>query len=249
MRRLRADVWLLELGWAAPLGSNAYLIDDAIDPETGERGEKRGESENEGEREGDVTLIDTGLRYSRRSLREELDAAGYTPADIDRVLLTHYDLDHTGGLDTVSVDCPVYLGERDIALIEGEWPLPIAHHKGLFHRFARRVFPLPKNIDLRSVRDGDSIGRFTAYHTPGHNPGHMVYIHDAGVAFLGDLVWGNDDGLTTPFWGDSYDMRRLRESVKRLARRCPSFEVLCLGHGTPFTENGDDKLQALAARL
>lgn len=239
MRRLRADVWLLELGWAAPLGSNAYLIDDGIDPETGDRGED----------DGTVTLIDTGPRYSRQSLSEELDAAGYTPSDIDRVLLTHYDLDHTGGLDRVSFDCPIYLGERDIALIEGERPLPLAHHKGLFHRFARRVFPLPEGIDLRSVRDGDSIGRFTAYHTPGHNPGHMVYIHDAGVAFLGDLVWESDGELTTPFWGDSYDMRQLHESVQKLARRCPSFDLVCIGHGTPFTEEGSDRLQALADRL
>ncbi|WP_248907080.1 MBL fold metallo-hydrolase [Halocatena marina] len=254
MRRLRADVWLLELGWAAPLGSNAYLIDDGIDPETGERSERMdsGTSDNErggGGDEGEVTLIDTGLRYSRRSLREELAAAGYEPADIDRVLLTHYDLDHTGGLDTISVDCPVYLGERDIALLEGERPLPLAHHKGLFHRFARRFFPLPADIDLRSVSDGERIGRFTAYHTPGHNPGHMVYIHDAGAAFLGDLVWENDGELTTPFWGDSYDMRRLRESVKKLARDSSSFDLICTGHGAPFTEDGHDKLQELADQL
>lgn len=237
MRRLRADVWLLELGWPAPLDANAYLIDDAIDPETDEEGD------------GDVTLIDAGLRYSRRSLRDELADAGYAPNDIDRVLLTHYDLDHTGGLDTVSLDCPVYIGARDIALIEDRRPIPLAHHKGLFHRFARSVFPLPDDIDRRSINDTDRIGRFTAYHTPGHNPGHMVYIHDAGVGFLGDLVWETDGELTTPFWGDSYDMRRLRESVIRLARRCPPFELACMGHGKPFTEDGSEKLQELADRL
>lgn len=237
MRRLRADVWLFELGWPAPLDANAYLIDDAIDPETGERGQ------------GDVTLVDTGLRYNRRSLRDELDDAGYAPSDIDRVLLTHYDLDHTGGLDTVSLDCPVYLGTRDIALIEDSSSVPLTHHKGLFHRFARSVFPLPDDIDLQSVSDTDTIGRFTAYDTPGHNPGHMVYIHDAGVGFLGDLVWESDGELTTPFWGDSYDMRRLRESVIRLADRCPPFELACMGHGAPFTENGSERLQELADRL
>lgn len=237
MRRLRADVWLLNLGWPAPLDSNAYLIDDAIEPETGERGE------------GDVTLVDSGLRYSRRSLRGELDDAGYAPNDIDRVLLTHYDLDHTGGLDTVSLDCPVYLGERDIALIEGRWSIPVTHHKGLFHRFARRVFPLPDDTDLRSVSDTDRIGRFTAYHTPGHNPGHTVYIHDAGVGFLGDLVWESDGELTTPFWGDSYDMRRLRENVIDLAGRCPPFDLACMGHGEPLVKNGSEQLQTLADQL
>lgn len=237
MRCLRDDLWLLELGWHAPLSSNAYLIDDGIDSESGER------------TDGDVTLIDTGYRYNSRSLGAELEAAGYMPGDIDRVLLTHYDIDHTGGLDRISFDCPVYLGQREIELVNGEWDPPLSHHKGLFHRGARRLFPLPSDIDLQVVTDTQRIGRFTAYHTPGHNPGHTVYIHDAGVAFLGDLVWETDGEMTTPFWGDSYDMRRLRESVKDLARRCPSFEIACMGHGTPFTENGYERLQALAERL
>ncbi|WP_233737927.1 MBL fold metallo-hydrolase [Halocatena pleomorpha] len=237
MRCLREDLWLLELGWSAPLGSNAYLIDDGIDTETGDQSG------------GDVTLIDTGYRYNRRSLEGELEAAGYVPDDIDRVLLTHYDLDHTWGLDSVSFDCPVYLGERDVALVEGTWDPPITHHKGLFHRAARQLFSLPADIDLHGVSDEQQIGRFTAYHTPGHNPGHTVYIHDAGVAFLGDLLWETDGELTTPFWGDSYDMRQLRESVRDLAYRCPPFGVACIGHGTPITDRGYERLQTLAEEV
>lgn len=237
MRCLRDGLWLLELGWYTPLRSNAYLIDGGIDPETGEQSA------------GDVTLIDTGYRYNRRSLVGELEAAGYAPGAVDRVLLTHYDLDHTGGLDRVSFDCPVYLGQQEIELVEGEWEPPLAHHKGLFHRAARRLFPIPTKIDLQSVSDTEQIGRFTAYHTPGHNPGHTVYIHDSGVAFLGDLVWETDGALTTPFWGDSYDMRRLRESVKDLSRRCPPFDIACMGHGTPFLDDGYDRLKTLAEQL
>ncbi|UPM43682.1 MBL fold metallo-hydrolase [Halocatena salina] len=237
MRCLREDLWLLELGWSAPLGSNAYLIDDGIDPETGDR------------TGGDVTLIDTGYRYNRRSLEGELEAAGYAPDDIDRVLLTHYDLDHTWGLDSVSFDCPVYLGERDVALVEGTWDPPITHHKGLFHRAARQLFSLPDDTDLHDVSDEQRIGRFTAYHTPGHNPGHTAYIHDADVAFLGDLLWETDGELTTPFWGDSYDMRQLRESVRNLQHRCPPFDIACIGHGEPITDRGYERLQTLAEEM
>ncbi|WP_330632507.1 MBL fold metallo-hydrolase [Halocatena halophila] len=237
MRRLREDLWLLELGWHEPFGSNAYLIDDAIDPETGER------------TAGELTLVDTGYRWNRRSLASEIAAAGYDTGEIDRIVLTHYDLDHTGGLHSIPVDCPVYLGATEIELAEGEYQPPLSHHKGLFHRATRTLFPLPKSIDLHSVTDEQWIGRFEAFATPGHNPGHMVYVHESGVAFLGDLVWETDGELTTPFWGDSYDMRQVRESVKSLAQRCPPFEVACMGHGSPFTENGFDYLQRLAGRL
>lgn len=234
MRQLRSDLWVLPLGWISPFDSNAYLIDDAIDPETGERGS------------GAVTLIDTGPIGG--SLQDILEETEYEPADIDRILLTHFDLDHTGGLDR-DYDCPVYLGAQDIDMATGRWSPPLAHHKGLFHRITRRIFPLPDGIDLKSVGEGERIGKFTAYHTPGHNPGHMVYVHDSGVAFLGDLIWETDGELTTPFWGDSYDMRRLRESIKKLARRVDPFEIACMGHGEPILAGGNDRLQTLAAQL
>jgi len=240
MRRLRPDLWLLELGFPVPLDARAYILDERIDRETGEQNG-----------DGEVVLVDTGIRYNRpgRSLLGEMEAAGYAPADVDRVLLTHYDLDHTGGLDRVAFDCPAYMGERDVALMRGEWDPPVAHHKGLFHRGARRLFPVPEHVDLRPVADGERVGRFTAYHTPGHNPGHTVYIHDSGAAFLGDLVWGGEEGLTTPFWADSYDMRQLAESVRSLAERVDRFDMALMAHGEPYLEAGHERLRELAGAV
>jgi len=217
-------VWHLDLGLVPPLASNAYLVDD-----------------------GEVTLVDTGLRWNRPSLRGELRAAGYVPGDLDRVLLTHYDLDHTGGLSRLrDARPPVYLGDGDARLLSAEWSPPWLHHKGLFHRAARTLFPLPEGTDLRCVRDGDRIGRFTAHHTPGHNPGHTVYVHDDGAAFLGDLVWEQEGELTTPVWFDSYDVAELRASIRSLADRI-EFEVACMGHGDPLHDA--TALSDLAARL
>jgi len=237
MQRLREGLWLLELGFRAPLDANAYLIDERERPD------------GSGAEAGEVVLVDTGIRYNRRSLGAELAAAGYGPADVDRVLVTHYDLDHVGGLDRYAFECPVHVGERDLGMVRGEWDPPLFHHKGLWHRIARRLFPLPEECDLRPVADGDVVGRFTAFHTPGHNPGHTVYVHDSGVGFLGDLVWESDGRFTTPFRIDSYDLRRLRESVRRFTGHTPDFEVACVGHGVPFLENGSDRLRAFAAGL
>jgi glyoxylase-like metal-dependent hydrolase (beta-lactamase superfamily II) len=220
--RLADGVWHLDLGWMPPLASNAYLIDD-----------------------DEVTLVDAGLVRNRPSIRGELRAAGYAPADLDRVLLTHYDLDHTGGLARLGGALPpVYIGETDAQLASAEWEPPWLHHKGLFHRVARTLFPLP--TDVRRVRDGDRIGGFTAHHAPGHNPGHTVYVHDSGTAFLGDLVWEQDGELTTPIWFDSYDMVELRASVRDLADRI-EFDLACMGHGTPLAD--PMALADLAARL
>jgi glyoxylase-like metal-dependent hydrolase (beta-lactamase superfamily II) len=210
-------VWLLDLGLVPPFATNSYLLDD-----------------------GEVTLVDAGLPVNRPSLRDELAATGHAPEDLDRVLVTHYDVDHTGGLARLGREIPVYVGEADARL----------HHKGAFHHVARWLFPLPDDVEVRRVHDGDRIGGFEAFHTPGHNPGHTVYVHDdLAVCLLGDLVWGEPEGLSPPFWLDSYDMHELRESIRDLAARVPDFEYACMAHGDPVVEAGSDALRALADRL
>jgi len=227
--QLAPGIYLLELGVPAPLGANAFLVED-----------------------GGLTLVDVGLPFTGRRLRREIVATGHTLSEIDRVLVTHYDLDHVGGLPQLHpfLDAPVYIGEVDLRLLSGSWDPPVLHHKGLFHRGARRVFRLPESMDLRPVHDGDRIGGFTAYHTPGHNPGHVVYVHDTlEAALLGDLVWEEGGELTTPEWYDSYDMAEMRSSVRRFADSAPAFELACMAHGQPLTSDGAAALDTLAARL
>ncbi|MEF8976333.1 MAG: MBL fold metallo-hydrolase [Halapricum sp.] len=225
---LSPGVWLLNLGLFRPFDTNCFLVDD-----------------------GTVTLIDTGLWYNRPSLGSELAAAGYEPADVDRVLLTHYDLDHTTGLRHLpaAFDGPIYIGRADYDLYTGGYDPPLVHHKGIFHRLVRPLFPLPDGVDVRPVDDGERVGAFTAYHTPGHNPGHVAYVHDSGAAFVGDLVWEDGGRLTTPAWFDSYDMAGLRESVVDFGSRAPEFDVLGMGHGRPITVDAYRAFRELTERL
>jgi len=235
VRELSPGVWLLELGLFPPLAANAYLVD-----------ERRVGGDGDG-----LTIVDTGMWWNRPSIDDELATLGYEASDIDRVLVTHYDLDHVGGLNRLvpEFDGPVSVGRADLDLLERRAHPELLHHKGLFHRASRRLFPLP-DLRLEPLQDGDTVGGFTAHHTPGHNPGHVVYHHaDASAAFLGDLVWGEDGGLTTPFWGDSYDMAKLRDSVDGLADRIPAFDVAAMGHGDPLLTGGHDALRGLADRL
>ena len=227
--RLAPGVHLLDLGWPAPLGANAFLVEN-----------------------GAVTLVDAGLPLNASRIRTEIDRAGFDVADIDRVLLTHYDLDHVGGLSRLvpDLDAPVYVGETDLGLLDGSWTPPLLHHKGLFHRATRRLYRLPRGLRFEPVADGDRIGGFTAYHTPGHNPGHTVFFEEElGAGFLGDLVWEDGGRLTTPIWLDSYDMDAVAESVRRLAGVAPAFEVAAMGHGTPLRTGGLAALRDLAGRV
>lgn len=224
VRRVAAGVYLLEVSWPEPLGSNVYLIDD-----------------------GDLTLADAGMPIPRRRVATEIRRAGYAVDDLDRVLLSHYDIDHVGALRRLGVDVPVYLGARDVGLVRREWSPSWTHHKGAFHRLTRRLFSL-SGIDLRPVEDGDEIGGFRAIHTPGHNPGHTVYVHeDSGAALLGDLVWEDDGAFTPPVWFDSYDTDRIAASVRRVSQE--RFDHACVAHGDPLTPDADAVLRELAAEI
>jgi glyoxylase-like metal-dependent hydrolase (beta-lactamase superfamily II) len=251
-RELADGVWLLDVGLVPPLATNAFLLDGSAASGDGDADGTGEPPTDTGDGEGPVTLVDTGLWWNRPGLLAELSDAGYEPTDLDRVCLTHYDLDHITGLGRLldeGFDGPVYMGRRDVELVRGEWDPPLFHHKGAFHRLARRLVAFP-DVDLRPVDHGDRFGGCTAYHTPGHNHGHVVYLHEGlSVACLGDLVWEEGGRLTTPFWLDSYEMRRLRESVRRFVEEAPDFEVAAMAHGTPFVTQGHAAMADLVAEL
>jgi len=48
--------------------------------------------------QGGPTLIDTGYPWTYNKLLDELHAAGVQPSDLKRIIITHADLDHIGGL-------------------------------------------------------------------------------------------------------------------------------------------------------
>lgn len=217
-------VWWIRLRGLPYWTVNAYLVDDG----------------------GALTLVDTGLPWNVRGLSKGIRAAGYTVDDIDRVLITHYDLDHFGGLLLARhLDVPVYTGDITAELFSGKRMPPLLHHKGAVHRILMRLLP---SIEVTPLADGDTVGGFTAYHCPGHNPGHTAYLHTPSkTCFLGDLVRGDDDQLCTPVVWDNYSVSAVRESISTFADRVPTFERACPGHGGPIETEGYEALQELAA--
>jgi glyoxylase-like metal-dependent hydrolase (beta-lactamase superfamily II) len=216
-RQLRSDVWWFDL-----LGVNAYLVVD----------------------EGDPVLVDAGLGVDAGAVRSGLADAGFTVSDLARVLVTHYDPDHVGGLRRLEPDCPVYVGAGDAPYLRGQLTPPWTAWKGLLQRVLR-PFVQPTGLDVRPVTDGDRLGSFTVYDTPGHTPGHVAYVSETlDVAFLGDLVQSTDGGLRPPPWLLSENMRAVRESIQHLVDTAPEVAVAAPGHGDPILDGGTAALRA-----
>jgi glyoxylase-like metal-dependent hydrolase (beta-lactamase superfamily II) len=213
-------VWRLDLG-----AVNAYLVEDG----------------------DELLLFDAGTPWSAGGIRNGLAAAGYGASEVDRVVVTHYDLDHVGALSKLSeLSAPVLLGEPDASYLDGAGSPPLGNHKGSFQRLTGLLLSRPA-LDVERIDGGDSVGSFTAYHTPGHTPGHLAYVSEArDVAILGDMVREAEGRLRPSPWVISYDTGEVADSIRELARRAPAFAVGCPGHGDPITERASDHLRGLA---
>ncbi|WP_049893538.1 MBL fold metallo-hydrolase [Halogranum rubrum] len=196
-----------------------------------------------------LTLVDAGTPWDADRIRTRMDNIGHDVADIDRVLLTHYDLDHVGTLAKLDLDADVYLAAPDADYFRGTDSPPLTNHKGLFQR-ATELFVSDPTFTIQPVEDGDRIGPFVAHRTPGHTPGHTAFVHDEyGVAFVGDLVRTIDGELHPSPWVFSYSLSNVKRSIRTLADRIPDVDVLAVGHGHPVRTKGGIALRQLADRL
>jgi glyoxylase-like metal-dependent hydrolase (beta-lactamase superfamily II) len=213
--------------WYDLTGTNAYLVDD-----------------------GALTLVDTGMRFHASALIGGLRDAGFELRDLDRIVLTHYDIDHVGGLSAFDgVELTIYAGTADVPLVTGERKAPLSNHKGLIQRLGRPLISPPDN-PVEPLDDGDTVGSFTVYGTPGHTPGHVCYVSEAlSTAFLGDLVRETGGRLTPSPWIISYDSGAVEASIRSLVERAPAFDVAAMGHGVPFERNGSERLADVVERL
>lgn len=222
--RIVDDVWRIRCS-----GVNAYLV-------AGEEG---------------PVLVDAGTVRDGDEIRDGLAEAGFEPADLAAVLVTHHDPDHVGGLAGAldGGDVPVHMHRLDAAAFTGEDPLPLTRWKGLMQRVGG-VFVPDVDAEVRELRDGDVVAGLEALHTPGHTPGHLAFLdRDRGVVLVGDLVW-------TPLGAVRFmpgvmddDPDLSNASLGSLVHRIPEdVDVVLPGHGRPIRKGGFQALADLSAQ-
>ncbi len=219
---LTEDVWRIDLGQV-----NAYLVDDDV-----------------------LTLVDAGWPGNAGAIREAIEGVGFEVSEIERVLVTHYDLDHVGALDGLApdLDARVFVGRADAEMLTGERRPPLKNRKGALQRAIELAFD-GTDLPVEEVGDRETVGSFTAFSTPGHTPGHVAYVNEAlGVAMVGDLVTESGGVLRPAPWVLNYDSGQVRESLRTLIDEAPPFRIVCPGHGEPIAGDVRDALTQAAGR-
>ena len=181
-----------------------------------------------------VALVDVGSFGQRFLLLDQFARRGLDPSQITDVLLTHSHYDHA--LNWVMFpEARIVIGHEELDWsLEQPWGRTVVPE--LYMRELERWPTLHRAVDGEEVFPG-----ITAHIAPGHTPGSMVFVLDAGerdLVFTGDAC-KNRAELLSRGADMTYDAAVSQASIEAIwslwTRRAGSF--LIPGHDLPMVQH------------
>ncbi len=207
---------------------------------------------------GRLSAVDAGLPGFAGHLESDLARLGVALADIEAVVLTHSDGDHTGLAPVLrDAGARVLIHGADDATLrkpgpkggDGSAPHILANLwrpstlKVLGHLIKHGGAKPPKVEGAEIYADGDVLdvpGRLRVLHTPGHTPGHCALLAGSRrVLFAGDalidhrIVTGGGRPQVMPRF-TNVDTAQALASLDAIAAVDDQVDLVLFGHGDPW---------------
>jgi glyoxylase-like metal-dependent hydrolase (beta-lactamase superfamily II) len=195
-----------------------------------------------------LTLIDTGLPYSEKTILRYIAHKGWSARELKRILITHADLDHYGCLAALQKEsgaCTYASPIEARAIAKGQSSRPIDYRgDNLFQHlliafFSRIIKATPFQVD-ETLAEGQTLpvlGGLQVVETPGHAPNHLSFFAPSvGVLFCGDSMRSDDKGLYTSKSRNNWDQDVAKASVRKQAGL--GAQIVCPGHGPAVRDAG-----------
>ncbi|THE14982.1 MBL fold metallo-hydrolase [Bacillus timonensis] len=205
-----------------------------------------------------LTLIDAGAKTEEawQSFKEQLAQLGYTPSDIEQIVITHHHPDHVGLLDYFSKDIPIIGHPKNQPWISQDQQFFAQNepfYKELFTQLGLNpAFVALINMDEEfeyscrrslssTIGEGDTLEGlpgFKVLETPGHAQSHIVlYREEDGMLIAGDTILAKispNPLLEPPQFGETSRPRPLIQYNNSLRK------LLTLDMSKVVTGHGDD---------
>jgi glyoxylase-like metal-dependent hydrolase (beta-lactamase superfamily II) len=220
---------------------------------------------------GRLTIVDAGVPRFADTLDADLAAIGFGPADVEAVVLTHADSDHTGVVPRLQAAGARVLVHADAEeALRNPGPkggdarpirlLPQLWRPGLWRmliHLGRGGAMKPPHVDgAKTYGDGDLLdapGRLRAIPTPGHAPGHCaLLLEERGVLFAGDALctlsprsFRRGPQLMPP----GFNTSDAQAEASLAAVADTGAEVVLVGHGEPWTRGAAAAVERARAAL
>jgi glyoxylase-like metal-dependent hydrolase (beta-lactamase superfamily II) len=208
-------------------------------------------------------LVDAGFPGQVPLIRAAVEQAGVPFHYLDKVILTHHDLDHIGSLAAMRLEqdgkLKVFAHAVEKAYIDGsQVPLKLA-------RMAENLDNLPEETKAfygqmknafensftpvdQTLSDGEELpfcGGIIAIHTPGHTLGHIcLYVKEHKTLIAGDTLTILDESLAMGAPAMNFDTDTARVSLQKLTHY--DIQTVISYHGGQFQGNANGQIAALA---
>ena len=212
-----------------------------------------------------VILVDAGMPSQLPEIRKVMDHLGTPFGRLNKVILTHQDLDHISGLPELlrlsdyKVDVLAHNEEKPY--IQGDKPLVKFNPELMAKRLAslpaeqrqqmEKVIAASQNVKAnvdQTVEDGEVLpycGGITVIFTPGHTPGHIcLYLNQSKTLITGDALNVIEGQLVGPTPEHASDIVSAKKSLEKLARY--DIETVICYHGGVYRDNIKQRLLELA---
>lgn len=198
-----------------------------------------------------LTLVDTGIAGTAKHIEGAVDQLN---RPVRRILLTHADSDHIGGLDTLHArypDAEILIGAREARRLHGDSSLEANEPQTKIRGGIVSV----KTQPTRLLHEGDRIGSLEAFASSGHTPGHMAFLDTRNGSLIAGDAFATQGGLAVagqmrwrfplPHLATWHPPTAL-ESARKLVALKPT--RLAVGHG-PVLENPTERIERVIAQF
>jgi len=160
-----------------------------------------------------MILVDAGYSGQYDAIRDAFIKEGIHFERINKIIITHQDLDHFGGLPEVlessrhkievmahEDDKPYIQGEKHLVRLNSNFlnSMPKDRQKMVKQMF-ENFEPVDVDTTLTDNQELPFCGGITVIHTPGHTPGHLCLYHEMSKTLIaGDAMNVIDGKLMGP---------------------------------------------------